>query len=198
MERTNSAGTPFFDRASQYQTWDCVVPIWSAKGFWPPATSQARANASRDMTPYYPKLGISQPKNLSRSAYLKFDSADGMEKIDAKAYGRRVKQRREDLGLTQEELAAQSGQSQSNIDWIEAGRPKKPEKTALALIGPLMTSVDWLLHERGPKHIGPEFLTIEQLVKVYKSLTPLERSEISAEINEFRRIPRPPRKKAEK
>lgn len=44
---TNSAGGELrFARSSQYQTWDCVVPIRSASGFCPPTISTARFRAS--------------------------------------------------------------------------------------------------------------------------------------------------------
>jgi len=74
MGSTNSAGTPRFDRVSQYQTCDCVVPMRSAKGFCPPAKSHARLSASVDMGAYYPNLCELQPKNLCATTNRNFGS----------------------------------------------------------------------------------------------------------------------------
>lgn len=194
IERTNSPGTPFFERSSQYQTWDCVVPIRSARGFCPPTASHALRRASFDMSPLYPKLGEAQPKNLCMTTNRKLGSPEPMDG-DSKGFGQRVRQRREELGLSQPELGRLAGYSQSNIDWIESGGPKRPKRAAGVLARPLMTTPEWLLGEGGQKHIGPEFLPTEELVKIYKSLTPQEKSEISRGINKYRVIPRKPHKK---
>jgi transcriptional regulator with XRE-family HTH domain len=75
--------------------------------------------------------------------------------IDPKEFGRRVRERRQELGMSQTALAAQSGQSQSNIGWIEQGKAKKPKHQALDLVEPLRTSVDWLLYGTGEQRNGP-------------------------------------------
>src|ERR1700676_4002735 len=88
---TNSAGTPRLDRVSQYQTCDCVVPMRSAKGFWPPAKSHARLSASSlDMAASYPNLGKLQPKNLSGTANLNFGRLEPMKEVDPIKFGKRV------------------------------------------------------------------------------------------------------------
>ena len=115
--------------------------------------------------------------------------------FDSKAFGLRVRQRREELGLSQPELARQAGYSQSNIDWLEKGGAKRPDRAASALATPLMTTPGWLLGKGGPKHVGPEFLAPEEILKIYKSLTAQERSEVSRGINKYRVIPRKSHKK---
>ena len=140
IDKTNSAGTPFFDLFSQYQTCDCVVPIRSAKGAWPPAATHARSNAFRDMSASYANFYRLQSKNLCRlSDNRYFGIVSGMKDVDPAEFGRRVKRRREELGLSQPALARLSGQKQSNISWIEAGSPKRPERLAYGLAGPLQT-----------------------------------------------------------
>lgn len=103
--RTNSAGTPFFERSSQYQTCDCVVPMRSASCFCPPASLHARRSASFDMQAEYPKLGKAQQKNLWRTSYLTFGSGTDMTNVDPKALGARLCARRELRGHTQDSLA---------------------------------------------------------------------------------------------
>lgn len=170
--KTNSAGTPRLERSSQYQTCDCVVPILSAKGFCPPATVQARRSASFDMRETYPNLGGLQPKNLWRTANRNFGSHQGME-IDPVAFGCRVRELRKELGWSQDRLAEEAGQSQSNIGWIEKGGAKDPRKQALALAEALTTTADWLLYAKGPRRTGPRILTTEQISKLYDHL-PIE------------------------
>src|SRR5882672_1425249 len=78
IDNTNSAGTPRFDFSSQYQTCDCVVPIRSAKRFWPPASSHARLSAF-DMNSTYPNLGQMQLKNLCRTTDRNLGILGGMK-----------------------------------------------------------------------------------------------------------------------
>lgn len=176
IDKTNSAGTPRFDFSSQYQTCDCVVPMRSAKGFCPPANSQARLSGSLDMGEPYPDLGKTQPKNLWKTTYRSFGNPEPMQEVDPKAFGARVRARRKEFGWSQERLAAESGQSQSNITWIENGKAKEPKKQAIPLSEALLTTTDWLLYERGPRSTGPRLLTSAE----YGAL-PLElRAEITA------------------
>lgn len=192
IDKTNSAGTPRFDFSSQYQTWDCVVPMRSAKGFCPPASSQARLSASFDMGAQYPNLGQLQPKNLSEITYRNFGNHPSMKEVDSKAFGRRVLSRRKELGIGQTKLGELSGYSQSNIGWIEQGKAKDPKKQVLNLTDPLQTTVDWLLWEEGPKSTGPQPLSKSQLSDVYDDL-PLEiRMAITEAVNSA------PAKKAKK
>jgi transcriptional regulator with XRE-family HTH domain len=169
IDKTNSAGTPRLDLWSQYQTCDCVVPIRSASGFWPPATSQARLRASLVMKPEYSELGGLQPKYQSRTTNREIGKVRPMDEvIDPKAVGQRMKRRRNDLGLSQAKIGAGlkarglRGYSQQNIVSLESGIIKDPRQAAADLAGPLQTSVEWLLYERGPKEIRPPVLTGDQ------------------------------------
>lgn len=172
IDKTNSAGTPLLERVSQYQTWDCVVPIRSASGFWPPATSQARFSASvDDMGEAYPDLGEIQPKTLCRITYRNFGNVGGMDKpINSKDFGRRVAELRKEFRLSQERLGVLANFSQSNIGWIEQGRGKDPKKQALALADALGSSPEWLLYGTGARQTGVRPLTKEQLLAVYDDL----------------------------
>lgn len=195
--KTNSAGTPRFERESQYQTCDCVVPIRSAKGFCPPANSQARFSASVDVmkTPY-PNLGEMQPKNLWGTTNREFGRFAPMEQkeIDPKEFGRRVRERRQELGISQTALAAQSNQSQSNIGWIEQGKAKKPKHQALDLVEPLRTSVDWLLYGTGQRETGLRLLSDAEIAQIYRDLPLGAREEVSETVSKLAKDQRKRRK----
>jgi transcriptional regulator with XRE-family HTH domain len=171
--KTNSAGTPRFERESQYQTWDCVVPIRSAKGFCPPTFLHARCNADfDDMSTEYPNLGQLQPKNLCKQSYGKFGSVLGMKahSIDPALFGKRVRERRDELGWSQGRLAKESGQSQSNVGWIELGNAKDPEKQALKLARALHLHVDWLLYGTGPRETARPLPSPKEIAALYAEL----------------------------
>lgn len=182
MGNTNSAGTPRLERESQYQTWDCVVPIRSAKGFCPPAKSQARLSASVDMGAQYPFLGQLQPKNLSKTTNLKFGRLGTMKEVDPIEFGNRVRERREARGLSQKRLGKLSGYSQTNIGWIEGGTMKRPQRAAAALSEALRSPVDYLLWGVGPKEIGPLIMNNDELRENYNFLSSEDQAAISADI----------------
>lgn len=148
----NSAGTPRFERSSQYQTCDCVVPMRSAKGFWPPARLHARLRASFDMTLDNPDLGRNQPRNLSETLDLSLGSVSAMAKVVNAELGRRVAQRRNALAMSQTALAKASGISQQNIGSIERGYVRRPGRIFELAIA-LDTTVEWLLCETGPEEV---------------------------------------------
>lgn len=148
--KTNSAGTPRLERVSQYQTCDCVVPMRSAKGFCPPATSQARFNASTDMGAAYPDLGRNQPKSLCGTAYLNLGKISPMRKVDRKAFGRRARARREKLGLSQEDVGDACGMSQQGVLNIEKGLVERPRRMS-EFADALGTTERWLLWREGPE-----------------------------------------------
>ncbi len=150
IDKTNSAGTPRFDFSSQYQTCDCVVPMRSAKGFCPPAFSQARLSASFDMGAPYPLLGINQPRNLSGTGNRIFGTNQPMAQIDKIAFGRRVAARRTEIGLSQKALAKAVGMKQQGVGNIERGIVGRP-RFLIELAEALQTSPEWLLHKRGPE-----------------------------------------------
>lgn len=184
IDKTNSAGTPRLDRVSQYQTCDCVVPMRSAKGFCPPANSQARFSASVDMGAQYPNLGQLQPKNLCRTANLNFGRLEPMKEADPIKFGTRVRERRKARGFSQARLGKLSGYSQTNIGWIEAGTMKRPHISAAALSEALRSPVEYLLWGTGPKEIGPPIMNDEELRENYNVLSPEDRAAITAEISE--------------
>lgn len=167
MVSTNSAGTPRLDRSSQYQTCDCVVPIRSAKGFCPPATSHARFSASvDDMNTTYPLLGRNQPRNLSGTNYLEFGKVGRMDSsIDPKAIGQRLRSRRNELGLSATAVGEPlrkrglKGYSQQNIVSLEQGKIQDPRRQMMDLAEVMETTFDWLMYEKGPKETGPRLLT---------------------------------------
>lgn len=136
MSNTRSAGTPFLERISQYQTCDWVTLIRLARRFCPPAASIARLSPS-DMDPTYPYLGKNQPTNLSGTEYPKFGSFAVMKRPgDAKKLGARVRALRDGLNMTQKQLAKAAGMSQQNIVNIEKGaveRPRRLKELAIAL-----------------------------------------------------------------
>lgn len=185
ISKTNSAGTPFLDFVSQYETSDCLVPMRSASDFWLPATSQARLSASVDMPPSNPNLGESQPKTLCEIDNLNFGSNGFMKalKADSPAFGRRVRERREEIDISQKELGEASGYSQQNIVTIEAGRVKRPERCAAALAKALRTSMDWLLWEKGPRKFGPQYHSRKKLVEKYEELPAEVKETISQAID---------------
>lgn len=192
---TNSAGTPRFERDSQYQTWDCVVPMRSAKGFCPPAFLQARCNADfDDMQLEYPNLGQLQPKNLCKQTYAKIGTLEGMRgsSIDPNKFGERVRDRREELGWPQTKLAKQSGQSQSNIGWIEQGKAKDPEKQALKLARALYLHVDWLLYGIGPRENGRPLPSPKEFAAVYAEMTDAGKAEMMRLATKLQRDNSPP------
>ena len=191
----NSAGTPRLERVSQYQTCDCVVPIRSASRFWLPADAQARLSASvDDIAAQYPNLGERQPKNIWRRSNRKIGRISGMKpEIDAKAFGRRVRERRKEFCWSQEQLGTETEYSQTNIGWIEQGKAKDPRKQAMALAEALQTTQEWLLFGPGEKNIGPRLLSDAEIKDLYADLPLAERQRIS-EI--FLGIKRPKQRKS--
>jgi transcriptional regulator with XRE-family HTH domain len=83
------------------------------------------------------------------------------QEIDPKEFGRRVKERRQELKMSQAALAEKSGQSQSNIGWIEQGNAKKPSKRA------------------GERETGLRLMTDQEIVEIYRGLALEERERVS-------------------
>lgn len=90
--------------------------------------------------------------------------------VDPVTFGRRVRDRRMELGWSQGKLATASGYSQTNIGWIETGKAKDPTKQALRLAQALNTTADWLLYEKGQKELGPPAMTREEIRKALDEL----------------------------
>lgn len=159
IDNTNSAGTPRFERVSQYQTCDWVVPIRSASGFWPPAISQARRRASVDMPGDYLGFGNNQPKCLFGTGNLRFgrifhmgDIHQPLREIDPIAFGGRVRARRKKLKLSAKALGGKLGMSQQGIHSIEKGKSKRPGMS-FELAKALGTSLEWLRWGEGDEEV---------------------------------------------
>ena len=134
----------------------------------------------------YPKFGYRQPKNTCRvTSNQNFDIFGRMREIDSVKFGRRVRERRVELGLSQIALGRLSGHSQSNIGWIEGGSVKKAQRAAYELAGPLQTTAEWLLWELGPKQLGPRHFTTAQMAEKYDEMPPELKSEITQAIEKL-------------
>lgn len=105
-----------------------------------------------------------------------------MRAVDSRAFGRRISARREELGLSQQQLGARSGYSQSNIGWLESGKAKRPQRAAADLAGPLQTTREWLLWGEGDKQSGPSFLPTPVFMEKYEALPPELRAALSQAI----------------
>ena len=73
-----------------------------------------------------------------------------MRKIDPIAFGKRVRQRRLELGLSQPRLGKIVGMSQQGILSIEKGKSKKP-RNMYELVEALVTTREWLCWEEGDR-----------------------------------------------
>jgi len=154
IRSTNSAGTPFFERRSQYQTCDCVVPMHFAKCSWPPAIAHALFNALVDMPASYADLGETQPAKLCGTPDLIFGSQFRMRPVDKRAFGDRVRSRRVRLGIpSQRFLGEMIGVPQQTIGNIENGTVERP-RFMRELSHALATSDEWLLWGEGPEDVG--------------------------------------------
>lgn len=116
---------------------------------------------------------------MSVTANRNFGNPRPMKGADSKAFGERVMARRADLGLSQDQLAEATGYSQSNIGWIEQGKPKRPDKHAYPLALALQTTPEWLLHEQGPKHVGPKYIPTQTFSEKYDGLPPELKAQVS-------------------
>jgi DNA-binding XRE family transcriptional regulator len=122
------------------------------------------------MDPQYPILGKNQPKNLSNMLNLDFGMTAGMRQADSAGFGRRVRERRLELEMSQAELGKAAGYSQQNIVTIESGRVKRPQRAASEIAVALQTTREWLLWAEGPKDSGPQYFGLQKLVEKYKEL----------------------------
>lgn len=152
----NSAGTPFLERVSQYQTCDCVLPIRAASSAWLPATLHARRSASVvDMPPEYLNIGENQPRNMWGTGNLDFVSHDGVgKKVDKSAFAARVRSRMEKLRVRQSALAQAIDVDYNTLGNVLQGRVEQP-KFIEELAEALHTTRKWLLWKIGPEDAGP-------------------------------------------
>jgi transcriptional regulator with XRE-family HTH domain len=93
--------------------------------------------------------------------------------------GRRIKERREARGFTQEQLAAVSGVTQGTLSSLEKGRTKEPEaSTILSVAAALKTSPYMLMYD----HLPPAAVehTIAAIAHVWDRLTDRQRLQVIA------------------
>ena len=171
---TNSPGTPLLERSSQYQTCDCVVPMRSASGFWPPATLQARRRASVDMAPTYPDLGKNQPKSLWTTSNLKVGRFSPMKRADRTEFARRLDRRMRALRVTQSALARVLETKQSTVkNWLEGHIPRPDVLDQL--VEALSTSRDWLLYGEGSEEISGTPIDEARVNALLKKIEPAQK-----------------------
>jgi transcriptional regulator with XRE-family HTH domain len=159
------------ERVSQYQTCDCDVPILSAKGFCPPAISQASlSGALVFIRPPYPDLGKSQPRNLSGTHDPRLGKFPAVPKVDKVAFGKRVLERRKKIGISAAKLAEAVGMKQQGIANIEKGIVERPRRL-MELARALETTEDWLLYREGPEILKPA-TPLEEMMTLVHNVPP--------------------------
>jgi transcriptional regulator with XRE-family HTH domain len=95
------------------------------------------------------------------------------------AVGQRIRERREQRGIQQQELAAMAGIDQSTLSQIETGKTKNPEAgTILNVAAALQVSPYLLVFD----HIPPAAMqhTIAAMVEVWDRLTDRQRLQVIA------------------
>jgi transcriptional regulator with XRE-family HTH domain len=70
-------------------------------------------------------------------------------KSQVREFGRRIRECRRLLGITQEELAERAGVNIKTVQGAEQGRTEPELRTVRRLAKTLRTSVDWLVHGSG-------------------------------------------------
>ena len=79
-----------------------------------------------------------------------------MVDLSAKGIGKRIRKRRQALGLSQPKLAKALHCPQQTVDGWEQGKAKRP-RLLLELSKALCTTQEWLLREEGPEEVVPTF-----------------------------------------
>lgn len=93
-----------------------------------------------------------------------------MVAVDKEGLARRVRARRDALGISQPALAQAVGMSQQGVDNIEHAKVGRPRQL-LELAEALQTTPDWLLYARGPEvvvRINP----LDEVVTLARDLAP--------------------------
>lgn len=106
-------------------------------------------SVSLHKTAQYRLLGLIQPKYLLRTVAGLADIGKGM------GIGDRIRARREQLGMSQEELADAVGMKQQGIQSIEAGNSKHPRKLR-EIANTLKIAETYLRGETDLDHLRPE------------------------------------------
>jgi transcriptional regulator with XRE-family HTH domain len=103
--------------------------------------------------------------------------------VDPIAFGRRVKEKRRELGLSQETLGKLSGYSQTNVQWAESGKMKRPHIQAQGLAEPLRTTIEWLMYGTGVRDVAAPPRTGTELAEIYDKLPLAAREAINAQVD---------------
>ncbi len=100
--------------------------------------------------------------------------------MDYSSIGKRVKQRRKELNLTQTQIKAQTGISSGNLSDIENGVKLPSTPTLLSLSQVLNCSTDWILKGEFPKRENFSFDNYkeEDLINTFRLLPELEQKEL--------------------
>jgi len=126
------------------------------------------------MPPGNPNLGANQPKNAFRTPNLKFGSSRGVRpKIDKEEFARRVRERREELGLSQKDMQDLLGLSQTTYNNVETGKVGRPGFMA-ELVHYLATSPQWLWYGEPPKEVGSPVDYSQSLARLYELIEKID------------------------
>lgn len=100
--------------------------------------------------------------------------------MDYSSIGKRIKQRRKELNLTQTQIKAETGISSGNLSDIENGVKLPSTPTLLSLSQILNCSIDWILKGESLKRENPLDIDSkeENLLNTFRLLPELERDEL--------------------
>ncbi len=100
--------------------------------------------------------------------------------MDYSSIGKRIKQRRKELNLTQTQIKAETGISSGNLSDIENGVKLPSTPTLLSLSQILNCSIDWILKGNFPKReiFSANSFQEEQLLNAFRLLPELEKDEL--------------------
>lgn len=99
--------------------------------------------------------------------------------LDSKARGRRIRERRLALGLTQTEVATQVGMTQPTFSSLERGKTDEPmASTLLGIAAALRTSPYLLMYDHAPPAAMEH--TIAAMVDIWDRLTDRQRLQVVA------------------
>ena len=98
-------------------------------------------------------------------------------------FGRRLRQRRMELGFTQDELAEQLGVSRVRITQMEAGTGLPDRKKWPALARLLSVNPDWLIYGRGAERESGMDEEAELAMRAFRNLPPDKRQAVVSVIH---------------
>lgn len=107
-----------------------------------------------------------------------------MRDVDKSAFGRRVAGRREELGMTQEDLASATGMKQQGIAAIESGRVSRP-RLLREIASTLRTKERWLLWGEEPKEPEAEGADQQRLEETADNAARIPRARLVGTVRDF-------------